>query len=80
LGEALAKHGQSEEALAHLKEALRIKPDIVEAHNGIGLFWPRKEDCRRLSVTSSEALKIKPDFTEASNNLRVALAQQKMRH
>ncbi len=35
LGIALARKGKIEDAVAHFREALRIKPDFVDAHNAL---------------------------------------------
>lgn len=59
----------SEEAVAHLKEALRLKPDYAVAHCNLcsalqtmGRYEDAKNECM-------EALRITPNLAEAHNNL-----------
>ena len=79
LGEALAKQGHFDESISHLREALRIKPDIAEAHNAMGIVLASRGKLPEAIVHFREALKLKPDYREAIGNLKIAMAQQKVR-
>jgi hypothetical protein len=39
LGVVLAKHGKLDEAIAHYSEALRIEPNLAEAHYNLGIAY-----------------------------------------
>jgi len=66
--------GRLAEAIAHYKEALRLKPDFAEAHNNLGRALEATPGRLNDAVTHYEdALRLRPDFTEAHNNLGGAL-------
>jgi protein O-mannosyl-transferase len=73
LAEALAGSGRAAEAVPHLEEALRLRPDFPEAENNLG------DDLRQLGRPQEaiphleRALRLQPDFAEAHNNLGAAL-------
>ena len=70
----LAGRGQFDEAIAHYRKALEIKPDFAEAHNNLGSALASRGQVDEAMVHYRQALKIKPDYAEAHNNLGVALA------
>jgi tetratricopeptide (TPR) repeat protein len=76
LGSELLKvPGRAEEAVPHLEAALRLKPDLPEAHNNLGLIL--SDNPQRLPQAIAEfeaALLIKPNYAEAHNNLGSALS------
>jgi protein O-mannosyl-transferase len=76
LGDALAKHGRAQEAVAHYSEALRIKPDNAEAHNGLGLALANQGRWSEALTNYSEAVRLKPAFVDAHSNMGIALASQ----
>ena len=58
-----------DEAIAHLREAVRLKPKVAQGHNTLGealLAHGRTDDARR---EFAEALRLQPDFEEAQANL-----------
>jgi len=73
LAEALTNAGRPAEAIPHLEQALRLKPDLPEAENNLG------DDLRRIGRPQEaiphleRALRLRPRFAEAHNNLGVAL-------
>jgi tetratricopeptide (TPR) repeat protein len=73
LAEALANSGRAPEAIPHLEQALRLRPDFPEAENNLG------DDLRLLGRPQEaiphfeHALKLQPSFAEAHNNLGAAL-------
>jgi Tfp pilus assembly protein PilF len=74
-GNALFHAGRIQEAMAHIEQALRIKPDHAEAHCNMGEALAQVGKLKEAIVHYEQALRIKPDYAEAHNNLGVALAQ-----
>lgn len=62
------------EALAHLKEALRLKPGYAEARLNLGVVLFRQGKVLEAIAQCEEAVRLKPDFSEAQRNLAWALA------
>ena len=69
LGLALASLGRFDEALAHYRKALEIKPDYAEVHHNLGIILAGKGRFDDALAHYQKALEIKPDFVEARNNL-----------
>jgi Flp pilus assembly protein TadD len=67
---------QSTRAIFHLREALRLKPDLAVAHKSLGVHLAqagnREEGARHLA----EALRINPNIAAAHNDLAILLAEQ----
>ena len=76
LGPLLAQQGKIEEAAAHYKEALRIKPNYAEAYNNLGILLARQGKIEEAAAHYNEALRIKPNYPEVYNNLGSLLARQ----
>jgi tetratricopeptide (TPR) repeat protein len=55
------------------QQALKLKPNYVEAYNNIGSAYIALGQFDRAADTLKKALKIKPGFTLAKNNLALAL-------
>jgi tetratricopeptide (TPR) repeat protein len=72
LAEALANAGRRSEAIPHLQEALRLRPDMAEAENNLG------DDLRALGRPQEgiphlqRAIALRPIYAEAHNNLGIA--------
>ena len=75
LGKALGQAGRMPEAIEHLQQALRLKPDFAEAHNDLGIVLTRSGRIPEAIEHLEQALRIKPDFAEAHNDLGNALRQ-----
>ena len=73
LGETLAREGRSDEAISHFREALRIKPDYMEAHNNLGVALMYQGRLDEAISHFREALRIEPGVEETHYNLAVAL-------
>ena len=70
----MAGRGQVDEAIAHYRKALEIKPDYAEAHNNLGNALAGRGQVDEAIAHYRKALEIKPDYAEAHNNLGNALA------
>jgi tetratricopeptide (TPR) repeat protein len=57
------------EAIEHLEQALRIKPDLPEAHYNLGIALEKAGRVPEAIQHYKQALRIKPDFTQAQNAL-----------
>ncbi|MGD0060626.1 MAG: tetratricopeptide repeat protein [Verrucomicrobiia bacterium] len=73
LGVVLEQSGRIPEAIGHLEQALRIKPDFPEAQCNLGIALGQAGRIPEAIGHLKEALQIKPDFAEAHYNLGVAL-------
>jgi protein O-mannosyl-transferase len=76
VGVALARMGIPDEAAAHFRESLRIRPDFPDAHYnwGVALLGEGKLDPAIAQFT--EALRYRPDSADGHNNLGIALYQE----
>jgi tetratricopeptide (TPR) repeat protein len=75
LGLANSPAGNAE-AMAHFREALRLKPDFAEAHNNLAVELAKSPDRLPEAIAHYEqALRIRPDFAMAQNNLAMELAK-----
>jgi tetratricopeptide (TPR) repeat protein len=74
LGDALAKKGQMDEAIAHLREALAISNYPV-AHYTLGYALASKGNWADAIVSFQAAIRFRPNFAEAHSNLGVSLAK-----
>jgi protein O-mannosyl-transferase len=61
-----------DEAIASLEEALRLKPDLPEAHNNLGSALLNAGRPREALARFERALQLKPDSSETYNNLGFA--------
>ena len=73
LGAILARKGDVAAARGHMEQAVSLRPDVAEFHQGLGLLRLREKrlpeaiDCFRRAVAA------KPNFALAHNNLGTAL-------
>jgi len=74
LGLALAHRGQVDEAIAHFRMALEIKPAFAVAHNNLGNALAGRGHFDEAIAHFRKAVEIKPDYAAAHNNLGNALA------
>jgi tetratricopeptide (TPR) repeat protein len=70
----LLEQGRIEEAIRHNTEAIRIRPDYIEAINGLGTALYQAEKTDEAIGYYKRALKINPHVAEANFNLATALA------
>jgi tetratricopeptide (TPR) repeat protein len=74
LGMALTESGRTAEAITHLREAVRLKPDYADAHNNLGNALAKVPGASAESIAEFEAaLRIEPGMAEANGNLGRAL-------
>jgi len=68
----LLEQGRIKEAIWHSSEAVRIKPDYVDAINGLGAALNRAGKIDEAISYYKRALEINPNFTKAHLNLAAA--------
>ncbi len=76
LGIALFDQGRLEDAVHHFREAIRIKPDHVDAHLKLGNALEAQGKLEEAIHHYSETLRIKPDHVDAHIKLGNALEAQ----
>ncbi len=64
LGTYLHKTGNMTEARVHLETALRLKPDIPDAHYNLGVIWMDQGDFDKALEEFDLATGYKPEFVE----------------
>ena len=69
LGVSLYLKNRPDEAIVHLQEALRLKPDSPGTHNNLGNALTMKNQYDEAIKHYQEALRLRPDYPEANNNL-----------
>jgi protein O-mannosyl-transferase len=73
LGIALSNQGKTDEAIAHYREAIELRPSYAEAHYNLGRLLARKGQLDDAVTHYEKALEINPADAEAQNNLGVTL-------
>jgi len=63
------RQGKLDEAVQHLDEALRIKPDLADAHCELGQALAKLGRLDEAVQHLTEALSLRPGYAEADNNL-----------
>jgi len=76
LGVALDEQGRTAEAIAHYLQALRIKPDYVDAYYNLGNALGKQGRTAEAIAHYLRALRINPDYVGAHYNLGNALGKQ----
>ncbi|MGO9470464.1 MAG: tetratricopeptide repeat protein, partial [Isosphaeraceae bacterium] len=76
-GVALYAQGKPEQAVTELREALRLKPDSFEAHNGLGaILCDVRHDYDGAIVHFRAALRLRPNAAAVRHNLGAAFTMQ----
>ncbi len=66
---ALARQGDSEQALALFRRAIELQPEYPELHNDLGVALAQQGQVEEAVQQFQEALRQKPEYPEALNNL-----------
>lgn len=73
----VVRQSDSEEAMLHYTEAIRLLPEFALARVELGLLLSRQGRTNDAIAEYLQALQSRPDYPEAHNNLGVALASEK---
>lgn len=76
LGEALAVQGETDKAIKHYSEALRIKPDFIASHLNIGVTLRETGKFNEAVDHFSSVLRLKSDSAEAYYELGITLEKK----
>ena len=57
--------GELESAISHYKNALKIRPDLAQAHCNLGIVYKNLGDTKKASECYETALRINPDYLNA---------------
>ncbi|MFZ3064542.1 MAG: tetratricopeptide repeat protein [Nitrospirota bacterium] len=78
LGYSYGEAGLYKEAIEAYKQAIRIKPDLAEAHYNLGYAYDSLDMYREAIEAYKQAIRIKPDKANANYNLGVAYVKLSM--
>jgi len=76
LGGALDQKGHADEAIPHLQETIRLKPDYALAHYNLGVALGHQGRTDEAIRQYREALRLKPDDPDAHFSLGFTLSQK----
>ena len=76
LGLLVFQLGQSDLAIEHISQALRLQPELAEAHCNLGMVHAQRGSFAEAVACLRQALRLKPDQAEAHNNLGNVLRKQ----
>ena len=65
-----------QEAIGHFEQALRIKPDLAEAHYNLAVALEQTGKIEDAIRHYEQVLRLKPDFSEAQKSLARLRAAQ----
>ncbi|ABI85713.1 tetratricopeptide repeat family protein [Burkholderia ambifaria AMMD] len=69
LGNMLRECGRLDDAIAHYRRAVALRPDYPEAHNNLGNALRDARDPAEAMRSCSRAIELRPGYAEAYNNL-----------
>ena len=72
-GESEPHRAELEQTVTHLRNALRIKPDIPQAHNNLGTALMRLDRLEEALAAYRQALSLSPDDAGVRHNLAMLL-------
>ena len=67
--------GELESAISHYKNALKIRPELAEAHCNLGVIYKSLGDSKNAVECYENALRIKPDYLGAHMNFGLCLME-----
>ncbi|KWE51766.1 hypothetical protein WL76_17800 [Burkholderia ubonensis] len=73
LGNMLRECGRLDDAIAHYRRAVALRPDYPEAHNNLGNALRDARDPAAAMASCARAIELRPDYAQAYNNLGNAL-------
>ncbi len=77
LAEALRRQGKEDEAVAELREAIRLDAKSARAHNDLAFILENNQGKMQEALAEyQEAAKIDPDLIDVHNGLAISLARQ----
>ena len=76
LGIIAHRSGKLGEAIAHLRRATRIRPDVAAYHVNLGEMYRLAGRTEEAIAAGNRALLLNPDCAEALNNVGIALFEQ----
>ena len=79
-GNCYGAMGHLDQAILCYEEAVKLKPDYVDAHNNMGVYLKEIGEINKAVISYQKAIKLKPDYAMAHNNLGICfydLAQPK---
>ena len=74
LGVVMEQSGQVDEAIAHYREAVRLKPDYPEAYNNLGNALARLGRWSEATLQYARAVRVRPGFAAAEYDWGTALS------
>jgi len=77
LGVVLNQKMKFEEAMVHLKNAVKLQPTYPEAHNNLGNALSGLNRSQESNISYKEAIRLNPDYPEAHNNLANSLSKKR---
>ena len=77
LANALADLGQTEQAIRHYENALRLAPNRPEIHLNLGIILAGQGQFDAAARQFQEALRLKPDYLQAQEQLQALGAAPK---
>ena len=72
-GNCYVEMGHFNQAILCYEEAIKLNPDLVDAHNNMGICLKEIGEIDKAVISFQNALKLKPDYAMVHNNLGICL-------
>ena len=76
LANLFLRRGMVDAAIGHYEQAIADRPNLAEAHYGLGMAYYAQEETAEALHSLTRALALRPDFAKAHINIGVLLEQQ----